>query len=132
MKTRICEKCHEEKSLEVFYRNKSRPEGRGYWCKDCCKVHERLPHRKGRHAKWRNSPKGKAKTREYNKAHYEEDKPKQRARATIHRLIELGIIKRMPCETCGETNSQGHHPDYSKPLEVRWLCQSHHYDADRR
>ena len=129
---RICQRCLKEKVLVEFYRNRSRPLGRGYWCKECCKEYERLPHRKGRHTKWRNSPKGEIKTREYSKAHYEEDKPKNKARAAISRLIKLGVIKRMPCEMCGDSNSQGHHPDYSKPLEVMWLCQSHHYDVDRR
>lgn len=31
-----------------------------------------------------------------------------------------------PCEVCGDVNSQGHHEDYSRPLEVMWLCQKHH------
>ena len=32
------------------------------------------------------------------------------------------------CETCGvlDTWLQRHHDDYSKPLEVRWLCRSCH------
>lgn len=132
MNTRICERCQTEKPLEEFYRNRSRPQGRSYWCKDCCKLYERLPHRKGRHTKWRNSPKGKLKTKQYSQEHYQGEKPKQKARSAIHRLIKMGIVKRMPCEICGDGNSQGHHPNYSKPLEVMWLCQSHHYDLDRR
>ena len=35
-------------------------------------------------------------------------------------------MKRQPCIKCGNKKSQGHHPDYSKPLEVIWLCALHH------
>ena len=130
MKT--CERCLIDKPLEDFYRNKSRPDGTAYWCKSCCKEYERLPHRKARHRKWRGSSKGIQRTKEYNKEHYLEDKPKQKARHAIHRLIKSGVIKRMPCKICGNNKSQAHHPDYTKPLDVVWLCQSHHYDIDRR
>ncbi len=40
--------------------------------------------------------------------------------------LRTGRLKRMPCEVCGETKAQAHHDDYSKPLDVRWLCQKHH------
>lgn len=37
-----------------------------------------------------------------------------------------------PCEKCGSTTKvHRHHDDYSKPLEVRWLCHEHHKQADR-
>ena len=31
-----------------------------------------------------------------------------------------------PCKICGNENSQMHHPDYSKPLAVEWLCRPCH------
>lgn len=37
-----------------------------------------------------------------------------------------------PCEICGAPNSQRHHPDYSKPLEYRWLCPKHHRAEHRK
>lgn len=35
-------------------------------------------------------------------------------------------LTKQPCEICGEVEVQAHHEDYSKPLEVRWLCIKHH------
>ena len=35
-------------------------------------------------------------------------------------------IKQRPCEVCGDENSQAHHYDYNKPLDVMWLCPKHH------
>lgn len=40
--------------------------------------------------------------------------------------VNLGKLKRMPCEVCGDPKSHGHHEDYSKPLDVQWLCSKHH------
>jgi hypothetical protein len=31
-----------------------------------------------------------------------------------------------PCEVCGATKAHAHHENYSAPLDVRWLCPSHH------
>jgi hypothetical protein len=50
---------------------------------------------------------------------------------TMGRLVNPGV-----CEACGDggtmrdgrTNVQGHHDDYNKPLDVRWLCQHCHHD----
>lgn len=57
--------------------------------------------------------------------------PRQRhrheARWLLRRAVRRGDIARGPCELCGTTvNVHGHHDDYTKPLEVRWLCVSHH------
>lgn len=47
----------------------------------------------------------------------------------VHRLLQyavkIGHIIKKPCEVCGE-KAVAHHPDYSKPLEVKWLCKIHH------
>ena len=40
--------------------------------------------------------------------------------------IESGALVRQPCELCGAIKVDAHHDDYSKPLEVRWLCRKHH------
>lgn len=49
-----------------------------------------------------------------------------KARAILNYAIKRGEIVRQPCEKCGDPISEGHHDDYSKPLEVRWLCKTHH------
>ena len=39
--------------------------------------------------------------------------------------IRDGKMERLSCEVCG-AKAQAHHDDYSKPLDVRWLCFKHH------
>ena len=37
------------------------------------------------------------------------------------------LIKPDKCEDCDKiARIEGHHPDYSKPLKVRWLCRKCH------
>lgn len=50
---------------------------------------------------------------------------KQKARYLSGQAIKNGKIVRGICEVCGEFG-EGHHPDYSKPLLLRWLCKPHH------
>lgn len=51
---------------------------------------------------------------------------KARVRAITRDRINRGKLVRQPCEVCGEIKVDAHHDDYSKPLEVRWLCRLHH------
>lgn len=45
--------------------------------------------------------------------------------------IASGKLVRQPCEKCGATKVDAHHDDYSRPLDVRWLCRSHHLEHHR-
>lgn len=55
---------------------------------------------------------------------------KNKHKLSAHRKVKSALFKgellREPCEVCGEVKSIAHHDDYSKPLDVRWLCQMHH------
>jgi ribosomal protein S27AE len=49
------------------------------------------------------------------KAHYE-----------AQEALRRGKLKMQPCEKCGEKKVIAHHEDYSKPLEIVWLCRIDH------
>lgn len=65
----------------------------------------------------------------YNK---NRDKIKVNARMAVYRSVKKGITIKQPCEKCYSKKVQAHHEDYSKPLEVIWLCHKHHRDADNK
>jgi DNA-directed RNA polymerase subunit RPC12/RpoP len=48
------------------------------------------------------------------------------ARAQVTSAIRAGRLVRQPCEVCGAVKVDAHHDDYSRPLDVRWLCRAHH------
>lgn len=51
---------------------------------------------------------------------------KANARRYVNVYLERGKIQRGKCETCGAEDTQPHHEDYTKPLQVRWFCREHH------
>jgi hypothetical protein len=57
----------------------------------------------------------KASAKENAAAHY-----------AVVKALEEGRLVRQPCEVCGSLKTDSHHPDYSKHLEVQWLCRKHH------
>lgn len=48
------------------------------------------------------------------------------ARSDVHKALRNGDIKKKPCEICGVIQVEAHHNNYSKPLEIIWLCKDHH------
>jgi hypothetical protein len=45
---------------------------------------------------------------------------------TANNALRSGKISRHPCAICGGEPAHKHHDDYSKPLDVIWLCPKHH------
>ena len=48
------------------------------------------------------------------------------SRYITRKAIEKGLLIKKPCEICGFNQSEMHHHDYTKPLEIKWLCKEHH------
>ena len=79
---------------------------------------------------WREN--NKESIRESRKKWNLNNPEKYKAQRMVEHKVESGIIKRLPCEVCGDIKSQAHHPDYLKPLDVIWLCQIHHKQLHAR
>lgn len=50
------------------------------------------------------------------------------ARRKVRDAVSTGKLIRQPCEVCGHSPVEAHHDDYSRPLDVRWLCKRHHVE----
>lgn len=51
------------------------------------------------------------------------------ARQMVALAKRVGTLVPEPCAICGEGNVQAHHSDYTRPLDVTWLCTKHHAEA---
>jgi len=73
-------------------------------------------------------------TKEYVEKWRKNNPERIKAQRVVFGAIRNGTLKKKSCEICGLPKTEAHHNDYSKPLEVLWLCRSHHLiaDADRR
>ena len=53
-------------------------------------------------------------------------------RRIAHQAVQTALrnksLVRAQCEVCGIDNTEAHHDDYSKVLNVRWLCHKHHME----
>ncbi len=80
--------------------------------------------------KWieKNLEKKRAYSRLGAKKAREKFPEKNAARKMVSGALTLGILIRpLNCSKClKECKPEGHHPDYSKPLEVIWLCRQCH------
>lgn len=57
-----------------------------------------------------------------------EKRKKMNARSYLNTYIKRGKVKKEACEKCGSMFVEAHHEDYSKPLQVRWLCRRCHLE----
>lgn len=130
MKTKKCFKCGKKKFLEEFYKHPQMHDGRVNKCKECnkkdVKEHRLNPKYREKVLEYDRQrfkkPERKKKVLEYQRERRKKYPEKERARRLVGYRLRRGIVKPMPCEVCGKKEAEAHHDDYSKPLEIRWLC----------
>jgi hypothetical protein len=58
---------------------------------------------------------------------------KYRAHTAVSNALKLKILFKLPCSVCGTTEDvHAHHDDYTKPLDVIWLCRKHHQERHKQ
>lgn len=146
-----CFKCEEIKPLTDFYKHSGMKDGRVNKCKECNKKDVREnrkskveyyrqydkdrfkndPKVKYRHERYKNTDAGKESIRKAKEKWSEENPIKRGASTMVGNAVRDGkLTKPKNCSQCGVEPERlhGHHDDYAKPLEVRWLCPKCHTD----
>lgn len=137
MKT--CFKCNKHKPLADFYKHPMTADGRLGKCKECTKLDVRTSRRKrvdyyreyDRTRYQENEDRRRASDRRAARCR-RENRPMMKAHNAVARAIRSRGLERKPCEVCGASKTHAHHDNYSKPLDVRWLCPVHHAEAHGR
>jgi hypothetical protein len=141
-----CFKCKAVLPKRFFYRHKMMGDGRLGKCKECTKTDVKLnrlqhidhyieferkrwldPVRKSKDDVRKSS---KAYRLQRKRSRAEKRNPMEQLKDTARRkaaeAIARGELVRQPCRKCGAFPTHGHHPDYSRPLDVIWLCPTCH------
>lgn len=141
-----CGRCGKRKELSDFSVNRAKEDGLTIWCKPCLSEYQ-----KSRLAKANaNRPEGwkqKAKDRvayaqawkeanpgkmtEYKRDWWHKNRDRLKVKDAVRYAVKTGKLVKTPCEVCGEEKVEGHHPDYSRPLDVVWLCKQHHMEIHK-
>lgn len=147
MTSKVCFKCKAEKPFEAFYKHAAMGDGRLGKCKECTKsdvlthrqvnleniraydrMRASMPHRVVARSTYAKTEAGKASAIRAHKKSELKHPERKKASEMVNNAIRDGRLHRQPCWVCG-LKAQGHHPDYSRPLDVVWLCSPHHKQA---
>ena len=131
-----CKSCLEIKPISEFYANPNTSDGHAGKCKPCTCAGVRA-NRKKRidyyreydRVRFQENPKRKARTVAVTRRRRSEVIGRSRSHSAVAYALKIGKLTRQPCSVCGRKDSHAHHDDYSKPLDVRWLCPPHHREV---
>ena len=123
-----CSKCRQRKPRSEFSKDRSRKDGLQNRCKPCNRKIVK---------KWakENPDKKRENDRAHELTNRERHPEKYKARHKVRDRVAKGtMVKPKRCEGCRRKFPrhllQGHHQNYSKPLEIEWLCEECHEEAD--
>lgn len=124
--TKQCFKCHAVLSLADFYKHPETSDGYLGKCKKCTRLDVRK-NRKKKRVYYNAYDRERYATGDHKKI---QDPIKQACRRVTHKAIAMGIlVKPKRCQRCGMLKRKpldAHHHDYTKPLEVVFVCRPCH------
>lgn len=134
-----CTLCGKTKDESEFYSGFVR-------CKDCVRAYQnayRAKKNADKPSDWKQKTKDK---KAYQKAWlaanpgyatkakrewWHKNKDRLKVKWKVRDALKDGRLAKLPCFVCGATEVDAHHPDYSAPLSVVWLCKEHHKQLHR-
>lgn len=136
MKT--CNKCKKAKCDSLFYKDSGKTDGKKSICKVCCSITSKA-HRennpeayRGNKVKYYSTETGKLNKKKSLNKWRRNNPEKRKAHDAVAYSLKTKKLEKEPCSKCGSKTVHAHHEDYSKPLEVVWLCHKHHMEIHNK
>lgn len=133
---KTCRDCGETKPLSDYYTHPQMADGHLNKCKKCVKerIHRFWAEGRGKEVDKKRGQKPARK--EWQRQQSRRMKIKHAAKNKVRSVFWCWFRKnkhaRKPCAVCGtKLLIEAHHSDYTKPLEVIWLCCYHHKEWHR-
>ncbi len=138
---KICTKCKKSQEESNFYKNRTNIDGLAVHCKECREAYKKKYRQENKEkiSKYfkeynkhkgyntiKKTPQQIEKRKEYIKRYKSKNPEKIKAHKTVECALKAGRLTKKPCVICGDKNTEAHHDDYSKHLDVVWLCRKHH------
>ena len=118
MSTQICKTCNQDKLLSHFSVRSDTKKYRTQ-CKSC---------RNQKQQKYSKTEAGKLTQKNADQKRNVMFPERRAARSATFHALKIGKLTELPCIICGN-KAEAHHPDYSRPLDVVWLCKPHHKET---
>jgi len=149
---KVCRECQMEKPLSDFYKHPRMADGHLNKCATCVKTRiekhrqeniERIreydkqrgnePHRVEARKQYIKTEAGKQAKKRAMDAYRKRHPLRYASHMIVQKAVLDGdLLKASNCSVCDSTEKiEGHHDDYTKPMEVRWLCESCHKEWHR-
>lgn len=151
---KLCKACLIEKPLTEFYKLKAMADGLNAECKECVKIRVKRnrsekadyyqefdrkrannPERIQARLDYKTTERGKERLNVGKMAWRSRNLEKRQAHVIVRNAVRDGrLIKPIFCDCGSDFKLHAHHADYSKPLEVTWLCvkcHTKHHVAER-
>jgi len=135
--TKECFKCHRVLPIDEFYTHPFMADGHLNKCRECTRC-DTMQNRRANADHYREYDRRRsgrddraARNAERLRRERRESPEKHLARQRAARALHDGRLRREPCHFCrSEEDLEMHHPDYSQPLRVYWLCRTCHRKLD--
>ncbi len=127
---KVCTKCKEVLPVESFHKCCGAKDGLAANCKLCrAKAYDKVYALRAKSITEQNRRSKKisrSKGKDWRGVWGRKYPEKVKAQRLAQKAVKKGTLSKEKCEICSDLKVEAHHPDYSKPLEVQWLCRKHH------